>query len=85
MRIWKSADGIDWSYHRDKHQWIGTVAAVPDVGDMVRTVGEFRYGYPEAPHWEGWLRRWWAQLPERGFRWLKYEPHRWQRRSRCAH
>jgi hypothetical protein len=75
---WRSGDGIDWRHSHS--QWTGTVAALGPGFRMQRTVGEFRYGYPEAPHWDGRLRRGWARGPGRWRRWLRFEPHRWSAR-----
>lgn len=77
MEKWEPGDGSEWIYLPDRKVWRGTYPRLPDTW-LYRTVAEFRYAYPQAPHWDGWLARTLAIYgPQRWIRWLEFEPHWW--------
>jgi hypothetical protein len=71
--IWRSGDGTGWQYDARRRRWSGTVPGLPEE-PLERTVADFRYAYPEAPHWDGWFRRMMALGPQRLIRDRKFQP-----------
>ena len=71
---WDSGDGYVWDWSPDAGVWIGTIPGEDVV--LPESVGQFRYAYPHAPKFEGWLHRW-VTIPQRWYIDLRLQP-RWR-------